>query len=146
MQATFQPTNQSLFHPSSFYATFTPSSTSLFHWCHLTRNRQFTLSIIWFIQWSRPCSYHRTNLDPVPTNVLKKLSNALSPTIFSIIYLFITTGTFPSTLKSSIISLLFKKHHLNQVGLSNYRPIANLSFVSKLTEKIIKKSSWPFNL
>ena len=35
-------------------------STSLFHSYHLTRNRQSTLSIIWFILWSWSCSYHRT--------------------------------------------------------------------------------------
>ena len=45
LKDSFQPTNQPLL-PSFFYATFTPSSTPLFHSCHLTRNRQFTLSII----------------------------------------------------------------------------------------------------
>ena len=54
---TYKPTP---FHPSSFSPTFTFSSTSLFHSCHLTRNRQSTRSIIWFILWSRSCSYHRT--------------------------------------------------------------------------------------
>ena len=42
-------------------------------------------------------SYH-TDLDPVPT------TNEISPTILSIVNLSITTGTFPFTLKSSIIS------------------------------------------
>ena len=71
------------------------------------------------------------DLDPVPTTVLKKISNAISPTIFSIINLLITTGTLPSTLKSSIISPLLKKPSLNKEDLSNYRPIANLSFICK---------------
>ena len=34
---------------------------------------------------------------------------------------------------------LLKKPSLNKEDLSNYRPIANLSFISKLTEKIVKK-------
>ena len=46
------------------------------------------------------------DLEPVPTTVLKKMSNAMSSTILSILNLSITTGTFPSTLKSSIISPL----------------------------------------
>ena len=46
LKASFQPTNQPLFHPSSFSPTFSPSSIPLFHTCHLTRNRQSTLSII----------------------------------------------------------------------------------------------------
>ena len=49
-----------------------------------------------------PDSY--CDLDPVPTTVPKKIFNAISPTILSIVNLSITTGTFPSTLKSSIIS------------------------------------------
>ena len=49
-----------------------------------------------------------------------------------------------------------KRPSLNKEDLSNYRPIANLSFISKLTEKIVKKRlldhltsnlcSTPFNL
>ena len=56
----------------------------------------------------------------------------------TIVNLSITTGTFPSTLKSSIISPLLKKPTLNKEDLSNYCPIANLS-ISKLTKKIVKK-------
>ena len=62
-----------------------------------------------------------------------------SPTILSIVNLSITTSIFPSTLKSSIISPLLKKSSLNKEDLSNYHPIVNLSFISKLTEKIVKK-------
>ena len=51
----------------------------------------------------------------------------------------IATGTSPSTLKSSIISPLLKQLSLNKEDLSNYRPIANLSYISKLSEKIVKK-------
>ena len=79
------------------------------------------------------------NLDPVPTTVLKKISNAISPTILSIVNLSITTGPFPSTLNSSIISPLLKKPSLNKEDLSNYCPIANLSFISKLAKIIFKK-------
>ena len=68
-----------------------------------------------------------------------KISYAISRTILSVVNLSITTGTFPSTLKSSIISSLLKKPSLNKEDLSNYRPVANLFFISKLTEKIVKK-------
>ena len=78
------------------------------------------------------------DLDPVPTTVVKKISNAISPTILSIVNISITTGTFPSTLKSYIIDC-YKKPSLNKEDLFNYRPIANLSFIFKLTEKIVKK-------
>ena len=77
--------------------------------------------------------------NPVSITVLHKIFNTMSSTILSIVNLSITTGTFPSTLKSSIISPLLTKPSLNKEDLSNYRPIANLSFISKLTEKIVKK-------
>ena len=51
------------------------------------------------------------DLNPVPTTVLIKISNAISPTILSIVNLSITTGTFYSTFKSSIISPLLKNLH-----------------------------------
>ena len=59
------------------------------------------------------------DLDPVSITVLKKISNAISPTILSILNLSITTGTFPFILKSSIISQLQKKPSLNKKDLSN---------------------------
>ena len=79
------------------------------------------------------------DLASVPITVLKKISNAISPTILSIVKLSITIGTFHSTLKSSIISPLLKKPSLNKENLSDYLPIADLSFISKLTEQIVKK-------
>ena len=52
------------------------------------------------------------DLDPVSTTVLKKISNAISPNILSIVNLSITSSTSPSTLKSSIIIPLLKNLHL----------------------------------
>ena len=88
------------------------------------------------------CSYHHTK-----ENFQRNISNypLFPPTILSnygkIVNLSITTGTFPSTLKSSIISPLLKKPSLNKEDLSNYSPIANLFFISKLTEKIVDRKS-----
>ena len=47
-------------------------------------------------------------------------------------------STFPPPLKSSLVSPLLKKSSLNKDDPSNYRPIANISFISKLMEKIVK--------
>ena len=67
----------------------------------LHENRPLTLSIFWFLLWSRFCFYHRTK-----ENFQRNMSNYLS-----IVNLSITTGTLPSTLKSSIISSLLKNIH-----------------------------------
>ena len=42
---------------------------------------------------------------------------------------------FPLLLKSSLVSPLLKTPSLNKDDLSNYRPIANITFISKLIEK-----------
>ena len=44
---------------------------------------------------------------------------------------------FPSQFKQAIVTPLLKKHSLPPVDLSSYRPISNLSFLSKVTERVI---------
>jgi len=52
----------------------------------------------------------------------------------------LSTGQFHSTLKKSIISPLLTKPTLDKEELSNYRPISNLSLVSKIIERVVKFS------
>ena len=78
------------------------------------------------------------DLDPIPTWLLKKCLPVLLPTITRIVNMSLTSGTFPSSFKHSIVSPLLKKPSLDKENLSNYRPISNLSFLSKLTERIVK--------
>ena len=77
------------------------------------------------------------SLDPIPTSLLKQCSSLLLPTITKIINLSLLTGTFPSSFKNSLVTPLLKKPNLNREDLNNYRPISNLSVLSKLTEKIV---------
>ena len=42
-------------------------------------------------------------LDPIPTNIVKKCSNELNPTIMTIVNTSLKEGLFPSTLKTSIV-------------------------------------------
>ena len=46
-------------------------------------------------------------------------------------------GVFQTSCKSSIIFPLIKKQGLDPEILKNYRPVANLSFISKIIEKAI---------
>ena len=77
-------------------------------------------------------------LDPIPTFLLKKCINSLLPVITQIINMSLATGIFPEGFKHSIITPLLKKPSLDQEQLSNYRPVSNLSFLSKITEKVVK--------
>ena len=46
------------------------------------------------------------------------------------------SGTVPSVFKQAIVKPLLKKQDLDPNKLSNYRPVSNLSFLSKLLEKL----------
>ena len=48
-----------------------------------------------------------------------------------------SSGVFPTACKSSIIFPLIKKQGLDHEILKNFRPVANLSFISKIIEKAI---------
>ena len=77
------------------------------------------------------------DLDPIPTSLLKKCP-ILIPTITNIINLSLATGLFPDNFKSCTVHPLIKKPTLDKNTLSNYRPISHLSFLSKLTERVVK--------
>jgi len=78
------------------------------------------------------------DLDPIPTSLLKQCVHILAPTITNIVNLSLSTGDFPSVFKRAIVTPLLKKPSLDKESLSNYRPISNLSFLSKLTERVVK--------
>ena len=51
----------------------------------------------------------------------------------------LATGSFPTIFKQSIVTPLIKKPSLDPDNLSNYRPISNLAYLSKLTERVVKE-------
>jgi hypothetical protein len=78
------------------------------------------------------------DLDPIPSTLLKKCTSALLPTITTIINLSLASGVFPDQFKCSSVYPLLKKSNSDKNELSNYRPISHLSFLSKLTERVVK--------
>ena len=78
------------------------------------------------------------DLDPIPTSLLKQCSSVLVPTITNIINLSLSTGICPDHFKSSLVLPHLKKSNLDKEELTNYRPISHLSFLSKLSERIVK--------
>jgi len=63
--------------------------------------------------------------------------HVLAPIITLIVNLSLSTAMFPQAFKHAIVTPLLKKPALDKESLSNYRPISNLSFLSKLTERIV---------
>ena len=49
----------------------------------------------------------------------------------------LSEGCFPGSQKAAIITPVLKKSNLNQDDVKNYRPISNLTFISKVIERIV---------
>ena len=72
------------------------------------------------------------DLDPIPTNILKALLDILIKPITTIINLSLESGTFPLSFKEAHATPLLKKSNFSVNNLKNYRPVSNLSFISKI--------------
>jgi hypothetical protein len=75
-------------------------------------------------------------LDYIPTKLLKQQSDILAPLIAHLANLSLSKGTFPSSLKTGRIKPLLKKPNLDPSDPASYRPITNLSTLSKILEKL----------
>jgi len=80
----------------------------------------------------------QSDSDPIPTWLLKVCAPVLIHTITNIVNLSLTSGHFHPILKESVISPLLKKPTLDKDQVSNYRPISNLSLISKIIERVVK--------
>ena len=78
-------------------------------------------------------------LDPLPTWLLKKLAPHITPVICNLCNLSLQTGSFPSCLKRALVYPRIKKSNMDPDSLSSYRPISNLSYISKVLERIVAK-------
>ena len=76
-------------------------------------------------------------LDPIPTHIVKANINLLLPFISRIVRQSIATGVFPTSLKTSLVCPKLKKPDLEPDLFVNYRPIANIPFLSKVIEKSV---------
>ena len=74
---------------------------------------------------------------PLPTSLLLECLDTVLPTMTSIINDSHRSGVFPSIYKSAIGTPLLMKPSLDANDLKNYRPVSNLSFMSKILEKVV---------
>ena len=73
----------------------------------------------------------------MPSRLLKDHLDLIAPVITAIVNESLSTGVFPTCLKHSLKRPLLKKQGLDQENLKNYRPIANIPFLSKIIEKVL---------
>ena len=76
-------------------------------------------------------------LDPIPTSILKDNIDAVVDPITEIINTSICEGEVPKCFKHAIITPLLKKTTLDPNVLGHFRPVSNLSFISKILEKVV---------
>ena len=74
-------------------------------------------------------------LDPIPTFLLKKCVNELLPVLMLIVNKSYESGFFPKDFKCAVIKPTLKKNDSDKDILKEYRPVSNLSAVSKLLER-----------
>lgn len=77
------------------------------------------------------------SLDPIPTWIFKNCLNELLPLVTLIINVSLQSGCFPEQLKAAVIHPHLKKPGLDSDMLNSYRPVSNLSFLSKIIEKCV---------
>ena len=74
-------------------------------------------------------------LDVLPVSLLKDCAEVFAPAITTLANLSPQTGKFPARFKSAPVLPLLKKSGLDRSLPVNYRPISNLSTVSKMLER-----------
>ena len=77
------------------------------------------------------------DLDPIPTILLKACLDVLIKPITDIINASLCYGFFPDDFKCAHVNPVLKKSTLPKEELNSYRPISNLSFISKILEKVV---------
>ena len=73
----------------------------------------------------------------MPSWLLKSISDTMAPVIAAMCNASITQNKFPAGHKCAVVRPLLKKPTLDPSDLNSYRPISNLSFVSKILERLI---------
>jgi len=76
-------------------------------------------------------------LDPMPTWLVKKMQEVLVPVICNLCNASLQHGIFPTSLKQAIVLPRLKKTTLDPCSLASYRPISNLTLISKVVERIV---------
>ena len=84
-----------------------------------------------------PLASKSCELDPVPSRILLGCLDLLCPVTWKIVKPSLETSVVPTELKQAVIRPLLKKPSLDYQEFKNFRPISNLTFLSKVIEKVV---------
>ena len=75
--------------------------------------------------------------DPLLTYIFKQVVDLLAQFVAELFNRSLAAGHFPCTFKDASCTLVLKKQGLNFADASSYRPISNLTVLSKLLERLV---------
>ena len=76
-------------------------------------------------------------LDPIPISITEPCLGDLVSLITAIVNASLSTGIVPPQFKQTIVTPHLKKPELDSNDTKNFRPVSNLSFLSKMLEKVV---------
>jgi hypothetical protein len=75
--------------------------------------------------------------DSIPTSVFKQVIDVIAPFIVALFNRSLAVGHFPAGFKDAFLTPIVKKPGLDITDVCSYRPISNLSVLSKLLERLV---------
>ena len=77
------------------------------------------------------------DLDPIPTFLLRDVIDVLLPFLTAMCNTSLRDGHLPISQRHAIVTPLIKKPSLDRAEMKNYRPVSNVSFMSKVIERMV---------
>jgi hypothetical protein len=78
-------------------------------------------------------------IDPMPTSVLKSIADLVAPFIAELFSRSLEQGYYPNEFKRAFVTPVIKQTGLDASVASSYRPISNLSVLSKLFDRMVAR-------
>jgi len=76
-------------------------------------------------------------LDPLPTDIMKQFLPQLAPFITKMCNASLTEGSLPVSQRHATVIPRLKKSGADPADVKNYRPISNLTYMSKVVERLV---------
>ena len=80
---------------------------------------------------------HRSILLLLLYLIIKRAAEVLAAVVAAICNASLQSGVFPESQKRALVRVRLKKPSLNPGDLNSYRPISNLTFLSKILDRVV---------
>ena len=79
------------------------------------------------------------SLDPWPTFLIHEYVDLLTPCVTHLVKISLNSGQLPDNQKYATVSPLLKKSGLDMSDMANFRPVSNVTFLSKVVERVVTR-------